>query len=396
LSDIEYEHLAPVRWPVARGGGRGGGRGGERALEQSSARGVPRLEPLADGKFFTPSRRARFIATVPVPPVASADAAYPFVMLTGRIRDQWHTMTRTGKSPKLSQTKAEPFVEINSNDAIAAGLANGSIARIRSPRGEMLARVEWSDELARGEVFVPMHWTAELAVLGRVGALIDPAVDPHSGQAELKHTPVAIEPLALAWHGFILSREALVLAPTRYAVCARGAGFWRYELAGDTIPASWAADARARLGAAGDWVEYADRQAGYYRGARLVAGRLAACFFVSPKTRLPDRAWLGQLFAQDALDETDRMRLLVGRPADGLAVAGPVVCACYAVGRDALIRAIASQEATTVQVIGKLLKAGTNCGSCIPELNGLIAKHAPASAPPATKTPSAESVALDG
>jgi assimilatory nitrate reductase catalytic subunit len=254
----------------------------------------------------------------------------------------------------------------------------------------MQARVVWSDEMRRGEVFVPMHWTRSLASQGRVGPLIAAAVDPHSGQPELKHTPVALEPLALGWYGFALGREPLPFEPDGYQVQARGEGYWRHELAGAEAATDWGAWARQRFGADGVWVELSDGKAGSYRGARLVDGRLQACVFVSAKTRLPDRTWLGQLFALPQLSEVERMSLLAGRPADGTALAGPIVCACFAVGRDALVDAIVSQNATDVKLIGRLLKAGTNCGSCIPELNGLLARHRPAEpALPASTAPEA-------
>jgi assimilatory nitrate reductase catalytic subunit len=371
LDDAAYENLEPVRWPVRRS-------------ERRSERGhCGAGELLADGRFFTSSGKAQFVPVTPCAPAALANDDFPYVMLTGRIRDQWHTMTRTGKSPRLAQTKAEPCIEINTRDAIADGLANGSIARIASEGGEMLARVVWSDEIRRGQVFVPMHWTAQLARAGRVGPLIAAAVDPVSGQPELKHTPVRVQPLTVAWYGFVLNREALdpgaVLDPGEapYVVGARGAGYWRYELAGDTDRRDWAPWARQWLGADGDWVDFAD-SAGGYRGARLDNGRLSGCVFISPKTRLPDRNWLGRLFAREALNDSERASLLAGRPADGAASLGPIICACFSVGRDALIRAIAGQEVTDVKAIGRLLKAGTNCGSCVPELNGLLSAHRPA------------------
>ena len=368
LDDAAYDSLAPVRWPLRRAA-----PGESKSVNDGEGAAAP--EPLADGRFFTPSGKARFVATVPAPTAARIVSDFPFLMLTGRIRDQWHTMTRTGKSPRLSQTRPEPYVEINTNDAIAAGLPNGSLARVASERAEMRVRVEWSDSVARGEVFVPMHWTAVLADAGRVGALIAPAVDPHSGQPELKATPVALAPLNAAWHGFALSRAPVRLDGQGYGVRARGAGYWRYELAGETSPASWPAFARERLGGDGDWVEFSDEKAGFYRGARLVDGRLEACLFVSPKTRLPDRGWVGTLFDGHELGETERMSLLAGRPADSSTAGGPVVCACHGVGRDTLIRAITDGGATSVAAIGRLVKAGTNCGSCIPELNGLIGSH---------------------
>jgi assimilatory nitrate reductase catalytic subunit len=355
ISDGDYEKLGPVRWPV-------------RNDSDSS-------EILADGRFFTPTQRAQFVPTSPSGPALLPDDEYPFVMLTGRLRDHWHTMTRTGKSPRLSQTRAEPLVEINSHDAIAAGLPNNSIATIRSANGEMLGRIEWCDNLRRGEVFVPMHWTGEFANAGRVGPLVAAAVDPHSGQPELKSTPVSIERLIPAWYGFILSRRPVGVGQSVYSVRSRGRGYWRYEVAGIDGGRNWSEWVRQCFGPDGEWIELADLQAGLYRGARLVEGRLDACLFASPMTRLPERGWLGALFDDQAVNDSDRVNLLAGRPAASAGSTGPIVCACYAVGRDTLVRAIANQEVTTVKEIGTLLNAGTNCGSCIPELNLLLAEH---------------------
>jgi assimilatory nitrate reductase catalytic subunit len=361
LSDNAYETLEPVRWPL-------------RSRKVAA-------EPLTDARFFTPSGRARFVPTVPAGPAASPGDAYPFVMLTGRIRDQWHTMTRTGKSARLSQTRPEPFVAIHSRDAIGAGIANNGIARVRSAHGEMIGRVEWCDDLRRGEVFVPMHWTSELASAGRVGALIGAAVDPQSGQPELKATPVAVEALEIGWYAFALSREPLSIDRGVYAARSRGAGHWRHELAGSDGGTEWPAWARRCLGDRGEWIELADTRGGSYRGARLVDGRLEACLFVAPASRLPARGWLGLLFGSDRLSDAERAAVLAGRAIDGIADTGPVVCACFSVGRDAILRAIASREARTAKEIGSLLKAGTNCGSCVAELNGLIAEHTERDAP---------------
>lgn len=360
LSDEEYDRLEPVRWPLP--------------IETTATDRSDRL------RFFTPSGKARMLPVSDAGPVAEPDSEFPFVMLTGRVRDQWHTMTRSGKSPRLSQTRPEPFLEISSRDALALGIPNRALARVRSPLGETLARIEWSDELRSGEVFAPMHWSESVSSGGRVGPLIAAAVDPQSGQPELKATPIAVEPVAIAWYGFVLSRSKVDVGDVPYWALTRGWGFRRYELAGTETGIDWPVRSRDLLGDDGDWVEMADEKGGHYRGARLVDGRLTGCIFVSPSTRLPDRGWLGQLFESESMSDADRLSLLAGRPSAGAVSSGPLICACYAVGREALVRVIASEEATTVREIGELLKAGTNCGSCIPELNGLLAEHRPAGA----------------
>lgn len=353
ISDDDYETLEPIRWPC-----RAGGKPGE--------------APPSAGRFFTANGKARFVATEPRQPRSTCSDDYPYVLLTGRVRDQWHTMTRTGKSPRLAQTDAEPRLQLHPADAADLGLVHGGLAELRSASGAIRARVEFSDALRPGELFVPMHWSAQFASNGRVGSLIEPAVDPVSGQPEFKHTPVAVRPLSVAWHGFALSRRAIDVPAADYRVRSRGAGFWRYEIAGPARPESWARWARGVFGQDGEWVELVDSSAMHYRGARLVDGRLDACVFITSANALPDRSWLGSLFGEAPLGDGDRKTLLAGRPAGRDRAPGPVVCSCFSVGRDTLLRAIRTHSMTTAREIGEALRAGTNCGSCIPELNRLI------------------------
>ncbi len=355
LSDEEYDELTPLRWPAPSPG--------RHAQETCAIR------------YYTPTGKARFIATEPAPPAELPDSQYPFVLLTGRVRDQWHTMTRTGKAPRLSQTTSEPFVEIHPADAAEIPLAQGDLALVSSRHGNIQARVRVSDTVRRGELFAPMHWSDQFANQARVGALVAGAVDPHSGQPELKHTAVRIEPADVDWFGFALCRDPIELEGGTYLAKSRGEGYCRSEIAGQGAPPSWSCRAREIFGDCGEWVELDDASAGRYRGALLEAGRLIACLFVSSRQALPDRTWLGSLFALDGVADNERRSLLAGRPAGRAPASGPIVCSCFSVGRDALIDAIASQQASTSAEIGKLLRAGTNCGSCIPELNGLIHQY---------------------
>ena len=149
---------------------------------------------FADGQFFTPSGKAQFIAVTPRLPVNTPNGDYPLILNTGRLRDQWHTMTRTALAAKLNQHKPEPFVEIHPSDATQYGLSANSLAMIESHWGSMIARVHITDSQQQGNVFVPMHWTTQYASHGRMGALVNPVVDPISKQPESKHTPVRIMP----------------------------------------------------------------------------------------------------------------------------------------------------------------------------------------------------------
>ncbi|MFI4981146.1 MAG: molybdopterin oxidoreductase family protein, partial [Nevskiales bacterium] len=171
LSDLEYDELLPVRWPLA-------------PERQVAGELFPKM------RFTTPDGRARFVPTVPRLPAHAPDGEYPLVLNTGRIRDQWHTMTRTGRAPRLSAHRPEPFVEVHPQDLLTYGLRDGELARISTRWGAAVARVNSSREQRRGNLFLPIHWSDANAADARAGALVNPVVDPVSGEPEFKHTPV--------------------------------------------------------------------------------------------------------------------------------------------------------------------------------------------------------------
>jgi assimilatory nitrate reductase catalytic subunit len=161
-----------------------------------------------------------------------------------------------------------------------------------------------------------------------------------------------------------------------YWSVSRGQGLWRYELAGDELPQDWASAARAVLCAQDEkveWIEYFDKAARRYRAARLTKGKLESCIFIGPSPQLPPRDWLAGLFALETLDAPTRAGLLAGTPPKGSRDVGRQVCACFGVGEAAIVEAIQSGCATAAD-IGSRLKAGTNCGSCLPEIKGLITR----------------------
>ena len=212
---------------------------------------------FADGGFFHADRRARFIATVPRPPVHAPNIERPLRLNTGRVRDQWHTMTRTGKSVRLAGHRPEPTVELHPRDAAARGIANGAIVRIESRWGHAVLRAHLSESVRPGEAFAPMHWTAQVSRAGRINAAVNPAVDPISGQPELKHTPVEIRALAVQWHGTILARRPVMLPQTAYWTHITAAGHHAYVVAGEQpiAKARRALSAALRTANPGPWLE---------------------------------------------------------------------------------------------------------------------------------------------
>jgi assimilatory nitrate reductase catalytic subunit len=353
----QYETLPPVQWPTSA----------------ANPGGTARL--FADGRFFTPSGKARFIAITPRPPACDTDAAFPLRLNSGRVRDHWHTMTRSGKSARLATHTQEPYAEIHPQDAARYAIGQDTLVSVSARQGSITVRARLSERQQPGSIFVPMHWNAQFAAAARVNVLVSAITDPCSGQPESKHAAVRIAPCKPAWYGFLLSRQQLAPGGTCYWSRARGESLWRYRLAGEQMPADWAQRARELLCSAeqdAGWIEYHDPASGQYRAARIVDGRLESCLYVGPDCRLPSHDWIEPLFAEERIGGNERIALLAGVPLLPREDAGPTVCACFGIGRNTLVQAIRDNAIGTVEGLGKLLKAGTNCGSCVPELHALL------------------------
>ncbi|MBS3963196.1 MAG: molybdopterin-dependent oxidoreductase [Methylomonas sp.] len=357
LDDVAYAELQPVQWPV----------------NPAFPEGRARL--FDDGRFFTASGRAQFVAATPKPPAHPVDADYPLVLNTGRVRDQWHTMTRTAIAAKLNQHRPEVYVDVHPVDAERHRLSDGGLARLDSMRGHLLARVRVTDDQAPGSVFVPMHWTAQFASQGRVGVLIGDSVDPISKQPESKHTPVKIAAFDTAWQGFVMARQPFDVEGIDYWNRIHGDEYQHYELAATQALGDVSHWLRSRLPMQvhDEWLACFDAGSGAYRAAQIVDDRLEAVVMMACSGTLPDRQWLASLFAKHALDATDRLGLLSACPVNGQATDGATVCACFGIGERTICRAIDDHDLKTTQDVGQCLKAGTGCGSCVPEISKLLA-----------------------
>ncbi len=358
LSDEAFDAMVPVQWPT-----------------RESA--PPQARFFADGGFFANDQRARFAAPAVPALRTETTAARPLRLNTGRIRDQWHTMTRSGISPRLGQHLPEPFVEIHPDDAARSGVADGDFARVVTDYGQCMLRVVVSDRQQRGMLFAPIHWSEETSSAARVGALVAPFTDPFSGQPESKATPVAITPYEYVFRGFALSRAPLELPDHAWWARVAVTGGYGYLFADNADLAGWQSWLRSVAG--DDLAEYKDLGGGVYRAASFAEDRIEICLFVGPARDAGDWGVVKSLFAGSLSDEQRRM-LLSGKSVDGLASAGPIVCACFGVGRTTICDAIAA-GANSPAEIGARLKAGTNCGSCIPEMKLLIGQVAPAGEP---------------
>lgn len=357
LDHADYDALQPVQWPVPA----------------HRPKGTARL--FAEGGFFGPARRAQ-MRRLAVPKLASETSeAFPLLLNTGRVRDHWHTMTRTGLSPRLSAHIAEPSVSVHPADIARFGLNEGGFARIAGVQGNAVLKVVADKGVAQGSLFAPIHWSGETASNARIGALTQPLCDPFSGQPEMKATPVSMAPVTYRSEGFVLSREPFALPAgswwARLAVQGGEGRLFATDAAIDTIMAL----IRDRFGAEG-LTELIDRDGGSYRCAVLREGRLAAALFLAPTGCAPLWDTVKTAFADPTATVESRFALLSGRRPGG-PDPGPTVCACFGVGLNA-IRAAFEAGAATAEEIGIQLKAGTNCGSCLPEI-GRIGAQARAS-----------------
>jgi assimilatory nitrate reductase catalytic subunit len=218
-----------------------------------------------------------------------------------------------------------------------------------------------------------MHWSDAFAKAARVDALVAPITDPISGQPESKHTPVRVDPYRPVWQGFVLSRDRLALPGADYCARSQGDGYWRQEIAGELAPEDWRAWVRSAQADGGEWMEFHDAAMGRFRAACVRDGRLESVFFIAADHGLPQREWLASLFRQTTLSAAELAGILSARPPQGTAAdSGRIVCACFSVGEKTILNAVESRKLDSVEAVGQCLKAGTGCGSCVPEIRRLL------------------------
>ncbi|MRU16520.1 nitrate reductase [Roseovarius sp. A21] len=346
MTDAAYAGLVPVRWPVTamRAGGRF----------------------FADGGFFHADGKARFVPVSYRAPASKTGPRYPFRLNTGRLRDQWHTMTRTALSPRLAAHMPEPFIELHPEDAAAQGIAPADLVQVQSPHGRAILRARITDSVQPGQVFAPMHWTGETAPSARIDGLVAAETDPVSGQPESKASVVALSRFKAAWYGFAVSRDAMAPTADYWALARTGQGY-RAEMAGHTPPTDWEQEARRLFAAPGaSAMSILDAARGTARIALHEEGALIGALFVAPRPVAVMRDYLVTLPGAAAEG------VLQGRPAADVPNPGPVLCSCLGVGVNTIVEAVETQGLISVDAIGEALGAGTNCGSCRPEIAALL------------------------
>lgn len=380
ISDERYARLEPMQWPV----------------NDASPSGQKRL--YADGKFSSADGRAAFIAITPsVPDFIGKDASV-LCLNSGRVRDQWHTMTRTGRAAKLFRHIAEPFVEMHPLDAQALSSSiddtfakervtderamgdnvASEYVEVKSAHGSALVKLVVTPSQQRGSVFMPIHWNDQFASRARVDALVAPITDPHSGQPAFKQTAVTVKPWQPKWQGWLLRspvstslRQDIELPCEYWARMPLSEGADGWALAGQSpmdigLVKQWVTDPLV------EWIELCDEEHGHYRVVALDAQRQPILWMAwseqtNPK---PDLEWLAEQFDQ-TISGVDRIGLVSGVSAQRGPDLGSVVCSCFQV-RERTIKDAVEAGADTFEKVGRSCRAGTNCGSCIPEVRALI------------------------
>ncbi|GBG15862.1 assimilatory nitrate reductase catalytic subunit [Novimethylophilus kurashikiensis] len=367
LSYAMLDSQGPQQWPLPEG----------------AMQGQARL--YADGVFPQPGGKAKFVSAKYRAVAEKTDARFPFHLTTGRMRDQWHGMSRTGTVPQLFNHVEEPMLAMNADDMARRQLQNGDLVKVSSRRGNLMLRVKESDEVMPAQAYIPMHWGGQFMNGAGVNALTLSNFDPVSKQPELKHAAIKVEKAELPWRLIVMRRgrdtlklmEALqpMLARFEYANCGlygRDDGMVVLRAAGATA-ASQALidelDALLELTEDVPCLTYRDPKRGISKRVVVENGKVTGVRLVG-ETLAAD--WLKEVMTQDGFPEDVRLWALapVNAPPSGKQGRGRIVCSCMDVSENE-IKALITEGADLSQLQSRL-KCGTQCGSCVPELKKML------------------------
>ncbi|THD49123.1 MAG: nitrate reductase [Bradyrhizobium sp.] len=362
IDDEEYDSLAPIQWPVAKRG-----------------RGGPRL--FARGGFSTPDGRAWMI---PLTLRAEEDLAeFPLTLNTGRVRDQWHTMTRTGRVAGLMSHVSSPSLALHPRDATARGVADKGLVRVETREGSVIMRASIDEGVRPGDVFAPMHWTDQFSSSGPIDKLVHAVTDPISGQPDLKGTRVRVAAVKEVWRGvlFRLASGGPEVGEAVWWSKAQLKNGFAFELAGWTaLEGEIRSEALLRrllkIPAEAELASFSDPRRAVFRYAGFVQARLAACVFFGPAGAELAGAEQAKAMLGKEVAAGERIALLSGVSLGGAQAPSRTVCSCFSVSEATIRAVIIDKGLSSVAEIGATLKAGTNCGSCVPELKKILASSA--------------------
>lgn len=356
ISLDEYRDFTPTPWPI----------------NAENPKGTKRL--FTQGGFATKTGKANFVPVVAKYPQV-VPSVNQVIMNTGRIRDQWHTMTRTGRVPKLMTHLSEPFIQIHADDAMRLNVVDKELLQLDNLGSSYIGRAQITDEQRVGEIFVPIHWNDSFSKSAKVSALVSSITDALSGQPEFKQCPVNISAFNAKWSGYLVSSTPVNLTTDYWTMATIEQGV-KYVIA-DKQDLPYSADnseafLQAHFPEISDWLVLKDDKSHILRIAGFVDDVLT-CFFAGG-TDLSVKystQFIEQQIGQKHNPKT-RFKLLSALDSDGSLDVGEIICSCFQVGEKTIKQAIASGDCSSVETLGKQLKCGTNCGSCIPELKAFF------------------------
>jgi len=366
ITGLSYALLredGPKQWPYPEG----------------ADKGTKRL--YEDYKFETPDGKARFFDAKYTPTAESIDAAYPLSMTTGRLRDQWHTMTKTGRVPELMRRAPLPVISIHPDDAKNRKLRDGDLVRVVSRHGEIKISVYVTSDVKSGLVFLPMHWGGMSAAGGGTNRLVSSVVDPISKEPEFKHTAINVEKWTPNWMGtiiFVSQKEKAgrdIIKNFDYGVvssieaenivtCIKIAS--DKELGKEELKTL---DEAINMPPETECITYTDSSRKVFKKAWIDGERLLAVRLICKDT---EQEWLRELILSGGSVKHLRGHLL--SPAGGTfrrTEKGKIVCSCMNVGEKDIRRAM-SEGASSVNDIKQKLSAGGSCGACVPEIKKIL------------------------
>ena len=354
ISHSQYDKLEPIQWPVTA----------------ASPSGTKRL--FMDGQFPTATGKAQFISSAAELPRQSLSEKFPLALNSGRIRDQWHTMTRTGRAPRLLDHIEQPFVAIHPDTARAYQLTEHDLAKVTTAQGDIELCIVIDTGLKPNQLFIPIHWNNQFAKSARVDSLVAPIIDAISGQPEFKFTPATIARINVPCWAVLVSRTKLScesfinwsLSPLEnnqgylYQVAVAEHFNWQDFIALKRL---------IEQGPAQAYEHYADESVSDQRFICYSDQQIEMAIFThADKKQLPGRAWLQRLFVEQIDGNYWSLIASSAEPDQG-----KLICSCFKVSEKTITDAIEG-GACSAQELGQQLQCGTNCGSCLPELNNLI------------------------
>ena len=372
LSTKAYDNLKPMQWPI----------------NQQNPNGCSRV--FENGEFSTENKKAKMFAVEPQLAKLAPTKAFPFNLNSGRLRDHWHSMTRTSLAAELTQHTTKPYLYINAVELAALDILENDIVAITSACSgsePVLVQVKLDNGLRKLQCFMPIHWNQQFASAANVSRLYPSIVDKASGQPECKQVPVAIQKTQFTQ--FIECHISEVLLNNiKLDLSLKSTGFWlknnneyglQLSVANEVAIANvlhWCqqlveSNQAIKQSSNVEWLSFGDDSTCYI--VLMTNKKLLLSCSVGGKWPETESTWTQHLFAKEALEFSDIQALLLGQASSEFSL-GKQVCSCFNVAENSIVDEIKTGT-NTIEALGKKLKCGTNCGSCKPELMQLIKQH---------------------